>query len=81
MKLNIRAFALAFSIWSGGGLLLLTWWLILLGAEPGTMGFVEAVYPGYSMTPLGGLVGLVWASIDGAICGTILAWLYNLFAK
>ena len=81
MKLNIRAFALAFSIWSGGGLLLLTWWLILLGAEPGTMSFVEAVYPGYSMTVLGSFVGLVWAAIDGAICGAILAWLYNLFAK
>jgi hypothetical protein len=81
MKLDIRAFALAFSIWSGGGLFLLTWWLILLGADPGTMSFVAAVYPGYSMTALGGLIGLVWASIDGAICGAILAWLYNLFAK
>ncbi len=80
MKLNITAFALAFGIWSGGGLFLLTWWLILLGAGAGTMSFLETAYPGYSMSPAGSLVGMVWGFIDGAICGAILAWLYNLFS-
>ena len=81
MKLNIRAFALAFGIWSGAGLFLLTWWLILLGADAGTMSFLETAYPGYSMSLVGSLVGMVWGLIDGAICGAILAWLYNLFVE
>ena len=81
MKLNIAAFALAFGIWSGGGIFLMTWWLLGLGAEAGTMSFLETAYPGYAMSPLGSFVGMVWGFIDGGICGAILAWLYNLFAK
>jgi len=81
MKLNIRAFALAFGVWWGGAVFLLTWWLILLGADAGTMSFLETAYPGYVMSPLGSLVGAVWGFIDGGICGAILAWLYNLFTE
>ena len=81
MKLNIRAFTLAFAVWWGVGLFLLTWWLILLGAAPGTMSFLETAYPGYSMSAAGSLVGMVWAAIDGGICGAVLAWLYNIFAR
>jgi len=80
MKLNIKAFALAFGILSGVGIFLLTWWLILLGADAGTMSFLETAYPGYSMSPVGSLVGMVWGFIDGGICGAILAWLYNFFS-
>lgn len=81
MTLNIRAFALAFAVWSAGGLFLLTWWLILLGAGPGTMSFLETAYPGYSMTAAGSLAGMVWAAIDGAVFGAVLAWLYNVFTR
>ena len=81
MKLNIAAFALAFGIWWGGAVFLLTWWLILLGADPGVLSILQTAYVGYTISPLGSLVGLVWGSIDGAIGGAILAWLYNLIAK
>ena len=81
MKFNIAAFALAFGVWWGGAVFLLTWWLILLGADAGAMSLLQTGYPGYAMSPLGSLVGLVWGFFDGAICGAILAWLYNLFAQ
>ena len=81
MKLNIAAFALAFGVWWGGAVFLLTWWLILLGADAGTMNLLQTAYVGYTLSPLGSLVGLVWGFFDGAIGGAILAWLYNLFAE
>ncbi len=81
MKLNIAAFALAFGVWWGGAVFLLTWWLILLGADTGTMSLLQTAYIGYTLSPLGSLVGLVWGFFDGAIGGAILAWLYNLFAE
>ena len=81
MKLNIAAFALAFGILWGGGLFLGTWWLILLGADAGIMSLLQTAYIGYSLSPLGSLVGLAWGFFDGAIGGAILAWLYNLFAE
>ena len=41
--------------------------------------FLDHFYYGYSLTPLGSLIGLAWGFVCGAICGAILAWLYNLF--
>lgn len=80
MKINTAACGLAIGVWAGGGLFLLTWWLILLGADAGTMRFLETAYPGYAMSPAGSFVGLAWGFVDGTISGIVLAWLYNLFA-
>jgi len=80
MKLNIAAFTLAFGIWWGGALFLLTWWLILLDADAGTLGVLQTAYLGYEISPLGSFIGLAWGFFDGAICGAVLAWLYNRFA-
>jgi hypothetical protein len=77
MKLNIGAFALAFGIWWGAGVFIATWWLIAAGAEPTADVFINRFYPGYSITPVGSVVGLIWGFICGTICGGILAWLYN----
>jgi hypothetical protein len=78
MKLNIGAFALAFGIWWSVGLFIATWWLIATGTPTTTEMFIDRFYVGYSITPLGSLVGLVWAFVCGVICGGILAWLYNV---
>ena len=81
MKLNIAAFALALGICWGGAVLGLTWWLIFLDADAGAMSLLQTAYIGYTLSPLGSIVGLAWGFIDGAIGGAILAWLYNLFVK
>ncbi len=41
---------------------------------------IGQVYRGYSISPLGSLIGLVWATPDGLIGGAIFAWLYNVIA-
>jgi hypothetical protein len=81
MKLNIAAFALAFGVWWGGGIFLLTWWLLIMGADPGEVTILSEVYAGYAVSAAGSFIGLIWGVICGGICGAILAWLYNLFSK
>jgi hypothetical protein len=78
MKLNIRAFALTCGLYWGIALFLATWWLIAFyGASPDPT-IIGRFYPGYSITPLGSVLGLIWGSLDGLIGGAIFAWLYNL---
>ena len=77
MKLNIKALALAGGIWWGVGLFICTWWLIYLEGSSGDITLIGRVYPGYSISPLGSLVGLAYGFVDAAIGGAILAWLYN----
>jgi hypothetical protein len=79
MRFNVKAMALTAAIFCGGAVLLVTWWLIILG-HGGTEFILSRAYPGYAVTPLGSLIGLVWGFVDGLICGAIFAWLYNLFA-
>jgi len=80
MKLNVKAFAVTCALMWGVGLFLATWWIILLdGSADGTV-FLGRIYRGYTVTPLGSLVGLAWALVDGLIGGAVFAWLYNLLS-
>ena len=78
MKLNIKAFAITFSLYWGLGLFFLTWWMIMFGGATQETTFIGKIYIGYNISPLGSVIGLIWALIDGFIGGLIFAWLYNL---
>ncbi len=78
MRLNVKALALTAAIFWGLGLFLTTWWLIILG-HGGTSVIFDRIYPGYAVTPLGSVLGLVWGFVDGLVCAAIFAWLYNAF--
>jgi hypothetical protein len=78
MKLNVKAFALAFGLWWGFGLFFLTWWLIAFDGVSHDSTFIGRLYRGYNISPVGSIIGLAWAFADGAIGGAIFAWLYNL---
>jgi len=80
MRLDIKAFALTCAVIWGVALFAVTWWIIAFGGATGDATFVGRVYLGYSISPLGSLVGLVWALVDGLIGGAIFAWLYNTLA-
>ena len=80
MKLNVRAFALAFALWWGVGIFLLTWWIIALSGATGEPTPLGRIYIGYEISPLGSVIGLGWGAIDGLIGGAIFAWLYNVIA-
>ena len=80
MRLNVKAFGLTCGLIWGFGLFLVTWWIIIReGSSAGTT-FIGRVYWGYEITPLGSLIGLAWALVDGCIGGVVFAWLYNLIA-
>ncbi len=77
MKLNVKAFALACGIIWGAGLFLLTWWIIAFDGATGDPTLIGRLYRGYSISPLGSLIGLAWAFPDGLFGGAVFAWLYN----
>jgi len=77
MKLNIRAFAITCALVWGGGLLLLTWWIMLFEGPTRVPTFIGMIYRGYNISFTGSLVGLLWGLADGLIGGAIFAWLYN----
>lgn len=80
MKLNVMACGLACSLVWGVGLFLATWWMMAFDGATGEPTIIGKFYRGYAVSPVGSLVGLVWALVDGFIGGAILAWLYNVIA-
>jgi len=77
MKLDVRAFALTSGLLWGVGLFLLTLWIMAFEGATGEVTLIGRVYRGYSISPVGSVVGLVWGLLDGAIGGAVFAWLYN----
>lgn len=39
-----------------------------------------SIYPGYSISPGGSLLGLFYGFLDGLIGGAVIAWVYNKVA-
>jgi hypothetical protein len=79
MRLQVKALGFAMAILAGGYFFLGTWWIILLDGASNEAVFLSKIYRGYTITPLGSVIGLLWGLLDGFICGAILAWLYNRF--
>jgi len=79
MKLDIKAFALAGGILWGLSVCALTW-LKLAGYGDG-LEIVKAYYIGYTVTPVGSLIGLVYGFFDAGIACLLFALLYNKLAK
>lgn len=77
MKLHVKAFGLTCGLVWGFGLFFLTWWVIFLDGASTTPNFIGHLYRGYTFTPVGSLIGLIWALADGFIGGVTFAWLYN----
>lgn len=79
-RFNVWALGLTSGIIVGAGLFFITWWIMLFeGAQAGPV-FISRIYRGYSVTPLGSVIGLIWGFCDWFIGGVIFAWLYNLIA-
>ncbi|HXR08304.1 MAG TPA: bacteriophage holin [Candidatus Acidoferrum sp.] len=80
MKLNIKAFALTCGLFWGLGLFFLTWWIIACDGITRAPTLIGQVYRGYTISPIGSVIGLIYAFFDGAIGGAAFAWLYNKMA-
>ena len=80
MKLVVKAFALTCGIIWGLGLFIFTWRIISFDGVTGETTFIGRLYRGYSISPSGSFIGLVWALVDGTVGGAVFAWFYNLLA-
>jgi len=80
MRLNVGAFALTCGLVWGFALFLLTWWIIGFDGATGEPTLIGRLYRGYSISPTGSFIGLIWAFVDGLVFGAIFSWLYNVIA-
>jgi len=78
MNLNIKSFSLTAGIILGLGLFIATWAAIILKLDVYVLQIYAKLIPGYSVSPLGSVVGLIVGFVKGAIAAAIFAWLYNL---
>ena len=67
MKLNIKAFALTCGIIWAIGLFALTWWIIAFDGATGEITLIGKLYRGYTITPLGSIIGLIWGGLCLAV--------------
>jgi len=80
MKFNIKAFALVSGLMYGFVLFISALWLMARGySNQETL--LSMVYPGFTISPLGSLLGLIYGLFDGVIIGALFAWLYNHLAQ
>ncbi len=77
MKISIKAFALTCGLFWAASMFSLTWWMLLTN-NAGGITLIHRVYLGYTVSPGGSVIGLLWGFADGLIAGSIFAWLYNL---
>jgi hypothetical protein len=80
MTLNIKAFALTAGLFWGFGLFFIAWWIMFLEGATGQPTLIGQVYPGFSISPTGSVLGLLWGTADGCIGGAVFAWLYNFIS-
>lgn len=72
MKLNIKSFALTCGIIWGLGLFFLTWWFIAFDGATKEPTLIGKLYRGYTVSPIGSVIGLVYAFFDALIGGPYL---------
>jgi hypothetical protein len=64
MRLNVKAFALTCGVIWGVGLFVLTRWLIAFEGVTRGLTHIGRVYRGYTISPIGSIIGLIWAFFD-----------------
>lgn len=79
-KLDPKALAFAIGISWASGIFFLGI-LSMFGIGNHIVEIISNVYIGYSSTVKGIIIGTIWAFLDGAIGGLIIAWIYNLFVR
>jgi hypothetical protein len=81
MKLKPFTFGLSLGIVWGGALFITTWLSYFTGYGKLFLDVLAvSIYPGYSISPLGSLIGLLYGFIDLLVMGTLVGWIYNRIA-
>ena len=77
MKLNKRSLGLAAGVLWGGCLFLITLISMGTGYALEMLQMLAGLYPGYSVSIPGSIIGLIYGFLDGFIGLYIFGWLYN----
>jgi hypothetical protein len=84
MRLNVTALAMTLGlIWGAAVFLVAAANLIWPGYGTVFLDLVSSIYPGYHPSSgIGSVItGTLYALLDGAVCGAVVAWLYNRLAQ
>ena len=79
LRLNGRAWGIAFGLLCGGGLFIATNVLVLQGGmDVGKhLRMLHVYFPGYTVTFVGSLIGFVYAFVLGYAMGRLIGAVYN----
>ena len=81
MKFKPLALGLSLGIVWGSTLFITTWLSYFAGYGRLFLDVLAgSVYPGYTISPAGSFIGLLYGFVDLLIMGTIAGWLYNKIA-
>ena len=81
MKLRPLALGVSLGIVWGVALFLTTWLCYFTGYGRLMLETLAgSIYPGYTISPLGSLLGLFYGFIDLTIMGILVGWIYNKIA-
>ena len=83
LRLNARAWGIAFGLLLGLGLFIATNILVIRGGEVvgPHLGLLGVYLPGYSVTFAGSLIGFVYMFVIGYGLGRLIGSVYNAVAK
>ncbi|MGH7656782.1 MAG: hypothetical protein ACREL6_01015 [Gemmatimonadales bacterium] len=79
LRLNGRAWGIAFGLLLGGGLFIATNILVLKGGQRvgAHLQLLNVFFPGYSVTFAGSIVGFIYAFVVGYGLGRLIGLIYN----
>jgi len=79
LRLNARAWGIAFGLLLGGGLFLATNVLLMQGGQDvgRHLSLLRAFFPGYSVSFLGSIIGFIYAFVIGYGLGRLIGTVYN----
>jgi hypothetical protein len=79
LKLNGRAWGVAFGLLLGGGLFIATVLLVLRGGENvgQHLSMLRIFFPGYTVSGFGSVVGFIYGFVLGYALGRLIGGVYN----
>ena len=81
MKKEIKRFAIAGGIIWGGVMFLTTIAALATGYGMAFLQVMASIYPGYTITATGSIVGLIYGFLDVFICVYVSTWVYEQVKK
>lgn len=78
MRLKPVALGISLGLVWGGSLFVTTWLSYYTGYGRLFLEVLaQSIYPGYTISPLGSLLGLFYGFLDGLVSAALIGWIYN----